>query len=67
MDDAQFHRAMIVTLLVGSAIVGIGATVLLIAFRKFGGPKAGRPAHMALMFGLVVFVLTCCALLFRYF
>ncbi|HKR62544.1 MAG TPA: hypothetical protein VJZ00_02330 [Thermoanaerobaculia bacterium] len=65
MDEAQFRHALIVVLLLGAGIMGTGATVLYIAFRTFGGAKAGRPAHFALLASLIAFILLCCMLIYR--
>jgi hypothetical protein len=56
---------MTVVMTVGSIMFGIGAITLFIAFRAFGGAKAGKPAHLALIAGLVVFLAMCCLLLLR--
>ena len=48
-------------LIAGSVVVGIGATVLFLAFRS---AKGGRAMHPGLIGGLVVFVFVCCLLLF---
>ena len=62
--DPEFQRALIVVLIVGGLIAGIGTVLLVLAFRAFGGAKAGRGSHMALMAGLVAFVFACCLALF---
>jgi hypothetical protein len=43
----------------------IGAITLFVAFRTFGGTKAGKPAHFVLIGGLIVFLFLCCYLLYR--
>ena len=40
--------------------MGIGTTVLALAFRA---AKGGKPMHAGLIGGLVVFVFLCCAIL----
>ena len=67
MTEAEFHRALIVVLVVGAAVMGAGATALFVVFRKFGTAQAGKPAHVALMLGLIVFILLCAVLLLRVF
>jgi hypothetical protein len=64
--EPEFQRALIVVLIVGTLIAGTGTLLLFLAFRRFGGEKAARPAHMALIAGLVVFVFACCLLLFLF-
>jgi hypothetical protein len=46
---------------------GVGATTLFFAFRAFGGAKAGKPEHLALIGGLVAFLFLCCFVLLRMF
>jgi hypothetical protein len=41
-------------------VVGIGTTMLVLAFRS---AKGGRPMHPGLMAGLVAFLFVCCAIL----
>ena len=45
----------------GLGIMGIGTTLLALAFRA---AKGGRPMHPGLIGGLVLFVFLCCAILF---
>ena len=63
--DPEFQRVLIVVLMAGSAVIGTAAVALFFAFRAFGGAKAGRPSHFALLFGLVAFIFLCCLVLFR--
>ena len=56
---------MTIVLTVGSIMFGIGAITLFFAFRAFGGAKAGKPAHFALIGGLVAFLIVCCVILLR--
>lgn len=58
--DAEFQRALAIVLIAGSVIMGAGAFALFYAFRAFGSAKAGRPAHLALIAGLIMFVFLCC-------
>ena len=44
--------------LVGSAVVGIGTTALVLIFRRFGKTGAGGQRHVLLMVALLAFVLT---------
>jgi hypothetical protein len=62
--EPEFQRALIVVLIAGSLIAGTGTVLLVFAFRAFGGAKAGRGSHIALMAGLVAFVFACCLGLF---
>ncbi|MEO8383012.1 MAG: hypothetical protein ABI779_25365 [Acidobacteriota bacterium] len=55
---------MTTVLIVGGLIAGIGTVLLVLAFRAFGGTKAGRPSPIALMAALVAFVFACCLALF---
>ena len=64
--DPEFQKALIAVLAAGSIIVSIATTLLFFAFRAFGGEKAGRGAHVALIAALVAFVFGCCLLLFRF-
>ena len=45
----------------GLLVVGVITTALVLAFRA---AKGGRPMHMGLIGGLIVFVFACCAVLF---
>ena len=51
-------------LVAGTLVVAAGTAVLLVIFRRFGGPKAGGQSHLALMFGLIGFIFLACGLLF---
>ena len=63
--DPEFKRTMIVILLAGSAVVGAATLALYFAFRAFGTNKAEKPAHFALIFGLIAFIFLCCVILLR--
>ena len=54
---------MLIVLLGGGGAVAIGVTMLFFAFRGFGGAKAGKSSHMALIVALLAFVFLCCAVL----
>ena len=60
MNEAEFQRALLLTLLIGGAVVAIGATTLFFAFRAFG---RGKKTY-ALLAGLIFFIFVCCAALF---
>ena len=62
--DREFQRALTIVLIAGTSIATIATLVLFFAFRAYGGAKMGRTAHIALIAGLVVFVLLCCLGLF---
>ena len=62
--DPEFKRALTVVLIAGALIFGIGAGTLFVVFKRFEGPRAGGDAHMALIGGLLAFVLLMCAVLF---
>ncbi|HEV7767288.1 MAG TPA: hypothetical protein VGQ76_19960 [Thermoanaerobaculia bacterium] len=54
------YRALILVLVVGTLVMGIGATTLFIVFRRFGEAKAGGTSHKSLMAALIVFIFLCC-------
>jgi hypothetical protein len=56
-------RAILIVVVAGSVVFGIGLTGLALAFRRFGRSDAGSPTHLAVLAGLVTFILICCALL----
>ena len=62
--DRDFQRALTVVLIAGTSIATIATLVLFFAFRAYGGAKMGRPMHVALIAGLLVFLLLCCLGLF---
>jgi hypothetical protein len=62
--DPEFTRAVIFVAIAGTLIFGAGALALYFVFRRFEGKKAGGPTHMALIFGLIGFVLLSCLALF---
>lgn len=64
MVDQDFLRPLITTLVVGSLIVGTGATLLYFAFRSAGEGKAGERRFVGLSIVLIAFVFVCCALFF---
>ena len=62
--DPEFQKVLTVVLVAGALIFGIGASTLFVVFKRFEGPKAGGDTHMALIGGLVAFLLLMCGLLF---
>jgi len=62
--DPEFQRALILVLIGGFAVMGAGAAVLFVAFRRFARKDAGSAAHIGIIAALVLFVLACCAGLF---
>jgi hypothetical protein len=57
--DPEFQRALIVVLVVGTMVVGVGASLLFLAFRSFGQKKS--PVLIGV---LLAFVFACCLVLF---
>ena len=55
---------MITTLIVGSLIVGTGATLLFFALRAAKNPDGGERRFVTLAAILVAFVFVCCVLFF---
>jgi len=49
-----------VVLLVGTAVMGIGATTLYLIFRAYGTSKVEGTTQKALMAGLIFFIFLCC-------
>jgi hypothetical protein len=62
--DPEFQKALSIVLVVGTLVVGAGATALYFIFRRFGEPKAGGQSHMLLLGGLIAFVLLMCFVFF---
>jgi hypothetical protein len=62
--DPEFQRVLTIVLVAGAIIFGGGAVILFLVFRRFEGPTAGGQSHMALIAGLVAFLLLACLLLF---
>ena len=58
--DSEFTRMMIIVLGVGGAIVGIGATLLYLAFRAWSDPTQDRRRNI-LLGATIAFVFACCA------
>jgi hypothetical protein len=54
------YRALILVLVVGTLVMGIGATTLFIVFRRFGEAKAGGASHKTLIGALIAFIFLCC-------
>jgi hypothetical protein len=63
MDPAS-QRALILVLVVGTIVMAIATTALVIIFRRFGGAKAGGTSHKTLIVALLTFVFLCCLALF---
>jgi len=63
--DPEFRHIVTITLIAGLAVVGTAVLALYFAFRAFGTTKAEKPAHFALIFALVAFILLCCVVLLR--
>lgn len=62
--DPEFQKALLITGAAGTFIITVGAVTLFFIFRRFGESKAGGQAHMALIAGLLAFVLLACVVLF---
>jgi hypothetical protein len=62
--EQDFQRALLVVVGLGSVMFGVGATALFLVFRGFGKPGAGKTRHLALMGGLIAFVMICCVILY---
>jgi hypothetical protein len=60
MDPASQH-ALLVVLAAGSIAVAIGATLLFLIFRAYGGAKAGGTTQNVLIAALIAFIFLCCA------
>jgi hypothetical protein len=58
VDEAQFQRALWNVLIVGSVVIGIGATALFFVFRRFGKTGAGGQRHVLFIAALLAFVFT---------
>jgi hypothetical protein len=63
MDPAS-QRALILVLVIGSIVMAIATTALVIIFRGYGGAKAGGTSHKTLIVALLTFVFLCCLALF---
>ncbi|HEX2121591.1 MAG TPA: hypothetical protein VHL59_08115 [Thermoanaerobaculia bacterium] len=55
---------MVIVSIVGTLVIGVGATALYFVFRGFGGAKPVGRTHVALIAGLLAFVFACCLALF---
>jgi len=62
--DPEFQKALLITGAAGTFIITIGAVTLFFVFRRYGEAKAGGKSHMALIAGLVGFLLLSCVVLF---
>ena len=63
MEASEFLRAMIIVMVIGLAVVAIGATILLLAFRTYGEERTGAK-RLGLVAGLLAFVFICCGALY---
>jgi energy-converting hydrogenase Eha subunit A len=59
----EFQRALITVLIVGTVVIAIGATAVVLMLRGFG-KKPGSASHAAIVAGLIGFIFLCCAALF---
>ncbi|MFL6248247.1 MAG: hypothetical protein ACJ74H_19645 [Thermoanaerobaculia bacterium] len=64
MLDPASQRALILVLVIGSIVMAIATTTLVIIFRGYGGAKAGGTSHKILIVALLAFVFLCCAVMF---
>lgn len=62
MGPEEFQRALITVLVVGSIVIAIGTTAVVLMLRSFGGKPGTR--HVAIVVGLIGFILLCCVALF---
>jgi hypothetical protein len=62
--DGDFLRPLITTLIVGSLIVGTGATLLFFALRAAREPQGGERRFVTIAAVLIAFVFICCVLFF---
>ena len=63
MDPAG-QRALILVLVIGTIVMAIATTTLVIIFRAYGGAKAGGTKQNVFIAALLTFVFLCCAALF---
>jgi energy-converting hydrogenase Eha subunit A len=59
----EFQRALITVVVVGTIVIAIGATAIVLMMRSFG-KKPGGTSHILIVAGLLGFILLCCAALF---
>jgi xanthine/uracil permease len=59
----EFQRALITVLVVGTIVIVIGTTAVVLMLRSFGKKPDGA-RHVAIVVGLIGFILLCCAVLF---
>lgn len=62
--DGDFLRPLIATLIVGSLIMGTGATLLFFAMRAAREPNGGEKRFVGISMVLIAFVFICCVLFF---
>jgi hypothetical protein len=63
MDPAS-QRALILVLVIGTIVMAIATTALVIIFRGYGQTQAGGTRHKTLIAALLTFVFLCCLALF---
>ena len=63
MGPEEFQRALITVLVVGTIVIAIGATAVVLMLRGFG-KKPGGTSHAVIIAGLIGFIFLCCAALF---
>jgi energy-converting hydrogenase Eha subunit A len=59
----EFQRALITVLVVGTIVMAVGTTAVVLMLRGFE-KKAGSTRHIAVVAGLLGFILLCCGALF---
>jgi hypothetical protein len=57
--DPEFQRALLKVLAVGTGIMAVATTALVLVFRQFG-----KKSHPALVAALIAFIFVCCLALF---
>lgn len=62
--EGDYERGLWIILIVGTLIMGIGGTLLLLAFRAFGTVKKGEIRHIVLVVATILFVMSASAGLF---
>ncbi|HUP47212.1 MAG TPA: hypothetical protein VNA04_00330 [Thermoanaerobaculia bacterium] len=62
--EHDFLRAVIVTVVAGTLIVGAGATLLFFVFRAIAEDRKGERKYAGLSLALFAFIFICCAVFF---
>lgn len=62
--EGDYQRGLWIIVIVGTLIMGIGGTLLLLAFRAFGKVKKGEIRHVVLVVVTIIFVMLSSAGLF---